>query len=131
MESDRNLPYSKIIFFVLSITLIIGFFFNEDSSGSGGFIADFNNTWDYVEVLKKSFFVLPSQWVVHTPLHFIIISKVYILIENKYFIRLIFCIISILIPFLFYLCLKKSLFAENVNRITHSNDITRPNQQLK
>ena len=106
MESDRNLPYSKIIFFVLSITLIIGFFFNEDSSGSGGFIADFNNTWDYVEALKKSFFVLPSQWVVHTPLHFIIISKVYILIENKYFIRLIFCIISILIPFLFYLCLK-------------------------
>ena len=117
MESDRNSPYSKIIFFVLSITLIIGFFFNEDSSGSGGFIADFNNTWDYVEVLKKSFFVLPSQWVVHTPLHFIIISKVYILIENKYFIRLIFCIISILIPFLFYLCLKTNYPDENKNNL--------------
>ena len=117
MESDRNLPYSKIIFFVLSITLIIGFFFNEDSSGSGGFIADFNNTWGYVEVLKKSFFVLPSQWVVHTPLHFIIISKVYILIENKYFIRLIFCIISILIPFLFYLCLKTNYPDENKNNL--------------
>ena len=106
MENDRNFLYSKIIFFTLSITLIIGFFFNEESSGSGGFIADFNNTWEYVEVLKESFFVLPSKWVAHTPLHFIIISKVYMLIESKYLIRLIFCLISILIPFLFYLCLK-------------------------
>jgi len=106
MRSERNFLYSKIAFFLLSVTLLIGFFFNEESSGSGGFIADFNNTWGYVEVLKESFFVLPSKWVAHTPLHFIIISKVYMFVESKYFIRLIFCSISILIPFLFYLCLK-------------------------
>ena len=106
MRSERNFLYSKIAFFLLSATLLIGFFFNEESSGSGGFIADFNNTWGYVEVLKESFFVLPSKWVAHTPLHFIIISKVYMFVESKYFIRLIFCSISILIPFLFYLCLK-------------------------
>ena len=106
MSSDRNFLYSKIIFYSLSVTLLIGFFFNEESSGSGGFIADFNNTWEYVEVLKESFFVIPSKWVAHTPLHFIIISKVYMLVESKYLIRLIFCLISILIPFLFYLCLK-------------------------
>ena len=106
MENNKNFFYSKITFFVLSTTLIIGFFFNEDSAGSGGFIADFNNTWGYIEVLKQSFFALPSKWALHTPLHYIIISKVYIFIEDKYFIRLIFCIFSIFVPFLFYLCLK-------------------------
>jgi hypothetical protein len=52
MESSKNLFYGKVTFFLLSITLIIGFFFNEDSSGSGGFVADFNNTWGYVGALK-------------------------------------------------------------------------------
>ena len=61
MESSKNLFYGKVTFFLLSITLIIGFFFNEDSSGSGGFVADFNKTWGYVEALKESFFVLPSK----------------------------------------------------------------------
>jgi len=117
MESNKNLFYSRIVFFLLSITLIIGFFFNEDSAGSGGFIADFNNTWGYVEVLKESFFVLPSKWVMHTPLHFIILSKAYMLIENQYLIRLTFCIISILLPFLFYLCLKINYPNENKNNL--------------
>ena len=117
MESNKNLFYSRIAFFLLSITLIIGFFFNEDSAGSGGFIADFNNTWGYVEVLKESFFVLPSKWVMHTPLHFIILSKAYMLIENQYLIRLTFCIISILLPFLFYLCLKINYPNENKNNL--------------
>ena len=117
MENSKNLFYGKIIFFLLSITLIIGFFFNEDSSGSGGFIADFNNTWGYVEALRESFFVLPSKWVIHTPLHFIILSKVHLLIESQYFIRLIFCIFSILLPFLFYLCLKINYPNENKNNL--------------
>ena len=97
---------NKYLFFLLSITLFVGFYFGEDSAGSGGFISDFNNTWGYVEALKNSLFTLPSQWALHTPLHYIILSKAYILIENKYFIRLIFCILSISIPILFYLCLE-------------------------
>tara|TARA_B100000315_G_scaffold5796_1_gene5805 strand:+ start:2737 stop:3987 length:1251 start_codon:yes stop_codon:yes gene_type:complete len=117
MKNNKNLLYDKIIFFLLSLTLIIGFFFDEDSAGSGGFIADFNNTWGYVEVLKDSLFVLPSKWVMHTPLHFIILSKLHILIEDQYLIRLIFCIISISIPILFYLCLKINFPDQNKNNL--------------
>ena len=117
MENSKNLFYGKITFFLLSITLIVGFFFNEDSSGSGGFIADFNNTWGYVEALREKLFVLPSKWVVHTPLHFIILSKIYMLIENQYFIRLLFCIFSILLPFLFYVCLKINYPNEDKNNL--------------
>ena len=117
MGSYKNLFYGKIAFFLLSFTLLVGFFLNEESAGSGGFIADFNNTWGYVEVLRESFFVLPSQWVVHTPLHFIILSKAYILIDNQYFLRLAFCVVSIIIPFLFYLCLKINYPEENKNNL--------------
>ena len=59
MKSYLGQYSGKIIFTLLSITLLIGFFFNQDSAGSGGYIVDFENTWPYVEVLKKSLFVLP------------------------------------------------------------------------
>ena len=117
MKSDKSFYYSKIIYFLLSLTLFIGFFFNEDSSGSGGFIDDFNNTWPYVELLRENLFVLPSQWVLHTPLHFILLSKVYILIESKYFIRFFYCLFSISVPFLFYLCLKINFPKQNKSNL--------------
>ena len=98
--------FNKSIYLLLSLSLFIGFYFGEDSSGSGGHTADFNNTWGYIEALKNSLFVLPSKWAAHTPLHYIILSKIYFFIESKYFIRVIFCIFSISLPFLFYVCLK-------------------------
>ncbi len=120
MKSYLGQYSGKIIFTLLSITLLIGFFFNQDSAGSGGYIVDFENTWPYVEVLKKSLFVLPwgdNRYVGHTPLHFIILSKIYILVDDKYLIRLIFCIISILMPALFYVCLKINYPNENKNNL--------------
>ena len=44
------------LYFVLSSTLIIGFYFGEDSSGSGGFIADFNNTWPIMSIIENGEF---------------------------------------------------------------------------
>ena len=127
MKISSEKHSGNIIFILLSLTLLIGFFFNEDSAGSGGFIADYENTWPYIEVLKKSLFVLPwgeNQYVGHTPLHFIILSKIYILIEDKYFIRLIFCLFSISIPILFYLCLKINYPNENKNNLLILSSLT-------
>ena len=42
----------KIIFFILSISLFLGLYLNEDSSG-GGSSSDFNQTWQYVLNLKE------------------------------------------------------------------------------
>ncbi len=108
---------NKLIYLLLSLSLFIGFYFGEDSSGSGGHIADFNNTWGYIEVLKNSLFVLPSKWALHTPLHYIILSKIYIFIKSKYFIRIIFCIFSMSLPFLFYSCLKINYSNINKNNL--------------
>ena len=52
---------NKSLYFLLSLSLFIGFYFGEDSSGSGGHIADFNNTWQLVLNFKKvCLLILPN-----------------------------------------------------------------------
>ena len=58
------------------------------------------------EVLKEDLLADYTQWAVHTPLHYMIMSRLYILINDKYLLRLFFCFLSILVPLLFYLNLK-------------------------
>ena len=97
----------KISFILLTLSLFVGFIFNEDSSGSGGHIADFNNTWSYVEVLTKNFFAFPTQHGTDlTPLSYMILSWFNYFFNDKYIVRLIFCAISITLPMLFYYALK-------------------------
>ena len=103
---QKNILLGKTIFFFLSFTLLVGFYFNEDSSGSGGFISDFNTTWGYIEALKYEIFVLPSKWTVHTPLHYILLAKLNIIFDDQKILRFVFCLQSILLPLLFYNCLK-------------------------
>ena len=104
-KDSRNFLFGKILFALFYLSLFIGFYFGEDSSGSGGFIADFNNTWGYIIALQEKLFVLPSEWVLHTPLHFLIISKFYPLFESKILLRIFYCSFGFLIPLIFYKCL--------------------------
>ena len=74
--------YGYFFFIILCLSLFIGLFFNEDASG-GGTSKDFFMTWIYVEELKKNIFLNPSKWTVHFPLHYILLSKLNIFINNK------------------------------------------------
>lgn len=94
------------LFFFLYLTLLIGFYFNEDASGSGGFRADFYNTWGYVIALQDKIFEFPGQWTDNTPLHYLIISKLNLLLDDKFYLRLFFCIFSFLVPYIFFKCLE-------------------------
>lgn len=114
-EEDNKAILGKFLFISFYISLFIGFYFNEDSSGSGGFIADFNNTWGYIIALQNKFFVFPSEWVLHTPLHFLIISKFYPLFESKYSLRLFYCSLCFLIPLIFYKTLRIKFSTVNKN----------------
>ena len=96
----------KISFVLLSLSLFIGFVFNEDSSGSGGFISDFYVSWEYVELLTKNFFVLPGKFSDNTPLNYMILSWFNYFFNDKFTVRAIFCFISIVLPILFYYSLK-------------------------
>ena len=96
----------KISFILLSLSLFIGFIYNEDSIGSGGQVADFYDTWPYVEALTKNFFVLPGSWTDNTPLNYMILSWFNYFFHDMYIVRIIYCFISILLPILFYYSLK-------------------------
>ena len=111
-DLNNNKIIGKIIFLILSITLFIGFYFNEDLSG-GGTSADFNNTWHYVLSLKENL-LEGSGRIIMLPLHYIILSRLNFVVENKDLLRLLFCFISLLVPILFYLNLKKKF--PNVNK---------------
>lgn len=102
---DNNTTSGKFCFLILSLSLLVGFYFNEDASG-GGASGDFYFTWNHVLALKENLFVDGSEWSMHFPLHHIILSRLNFLINDRYLLRLFFCIVSILVPFLFYLNLK-------------------------
>ena len=106
--------YGYFFFIILCLSLFIGFFFNEDASG-GGNSKDFFMTWAYVEQLKKNIFLIPSEWTVHFPLHYILLSKLNIFINDKNDLRFFFTCISIFIPLIFYKCLKIKFKKINLN----------------
>ena len=102
---ERKPSSGEIVFFIFSFSLLIGFYFNEDASG-GGNSADFNNTWGYVLALKENLFVDSSIWTVHLPLHYVLLANLDFITNDKYLLRLVFCLISIAVPLLFYFNLK-------------------------
>jgi len=108
---------NKYLYFLLSLSLFLGFYFGEDSSGSGGHIADFNNTWQLVLNFQKSLFIDFSQWIIVFPLHYIILSLIQNVAQDKYVLRFLFCITSLIIPYLFYICLKNKFEKENINKL--------------
>ena len=105
----KNFNYSSNLgIFTFSLffsSLLLGFYLNEDLLSRGTY-NDFHNTWGLVLALKEDLLADYTQWAGHTPLHYIIMSRLYILINDKYLLRLFFCFLSILVPLLFYLNLK-------------------------
>ena len=105
----KNLNNKKgIIIFCLSfISLFISFYFNEDGSG-GGTKGDYEVTYGFIIALQDNLLSNPKDWtIVHTPLHFILLSFVTRLIHNPDILRFVFCIFAISIPFVFYLIVSK------------------------
>ncbi len=107
----------KFIFVFSACLLFIGFYFNEDGTG-GGARGDFEVTYGFILALQENILSDPKNWtLVHTPLHFIILSFVTRIITDTDILRLIFCIFSLSIPFLFY----SSILIQNTNSILRNN----------
>ena len=78
----ENYNLGRFFFLLLSLTLLVGFYFNQDVGG--GSTVDFYRTWDYVLALKENFFigwVENAHWSLHFPLHYIILSKLNFMLE--------------------------------------------------
>ena len=104
--TDKNYySIGIILYFLFSLSLLFGFFLDEDASGTGT-SNDFKNTWDYIVLLKDNFLIDSSEWTRLLPLHYIFLSLLYQIFENEFLVRLFFCFSSIFIPLLFYKNLK-------------------------
>ena len=110
--------YKDKIIFVLSILLLfLSFYLNEDGSG-GGARGDFEVTYGFILALQENLLADPKDWtLVHTPLHFIILSFVTRLISNTDLLRLFFCIFSLSLPLLFFY----SLLISKIENVLRSN----------
>ena len=110
--------YKDKIIFVLSIFLLfLSFYLNEDGSG-GGARGDFEVTYGFILALQENLLADPKAWtLVHTPLHFIILSCVTRFISNTDLLRLLFCIFSLSLPLLFF----SSLLISKIKNVLRSN----------
>ena len=92
-----------IVFFVSSLSLFVSYFFNEDGSGNGA-RGDFEVTYGFILALQENLLVDPKDWtLVHTPLHFIILSFITKIITDSSILRFLFCFFALSIPMMFYL----------------------------
>ena len=116
MEKNR-INFTSIIIYILgSVVLIISFFYDVDGTGTP-FSGDLRDTWPYVIKLKDAFFFDPTPWTVHFPLHYYLLSRLSLIIDNVDHIRFFYCFISLTAPFLFFMCLKEKYRNENLNNL--------------
>ena len=97
----------KLIFFLSLVTLFVSFFLNEDGTG-GGARGDFEVTYGFILALQDNLLSDPKDWtLVHTPLHFILLSFVTKIITNTDLLRFFFCFFSLSLSVIFYLYFVK------------------------
>jgi hypothetical protein len=114
MKIENKISYSGyLIFFFGTILLIYAFLTNIDGYGKA-LSGDFRDTWPYVLELTKNFWIDPSNWTLHFPLHYYLLSKIYLITESQKITRLIFLLISFTAPILFYLNLKLKYSNKNI-----------------
>lgn len=94
--------FNKFFYFLFSVSLFIELYFNIDSAGSGGFKSDFISTWPLVE----NPFNFNTNLDIKFPLHYYIAALIYKIFNDKEVLRIIYCLVSLTIPYLFFTCLK-------------------------
>jgi hypothetical protein len=111
MTKKLNLSISIAIFFLMYISLLFGFFFNENSSG--GSEKDFYFTFFITESISINLIdgikLLINSNIPHSPLHYIILGTAHKYISNIESLRFIILQFNILVPFFFYKCLIEIL----------------------
>ena len=95
-----------IIFGLCYVSLFFSFYIDEDGTGRGA-SGDFKTTYGFILALKNDLLVNPEDFtLVHTPLHFIIMSLFEGVFNDAKKLRLFYCTLTILLPIFFYQTLK-------------------------
>ena len=115
MNKLSNYKKELIIFILSFLSLIYSFIISEDGTGAGA-KGDFEATYAFILALQENLLANPKEWtLVHTPLHFLILSLITRLIHDPYILRLLFLIFSISIPLTFYFIISR-LILKNIEK---------------
>ena len=118
MKISSFYKFFSIFLILLSISsFFIGFIYGENSAGAGGLNGDFSQTWINLQLFLNNDISTAVQLTTtsdnniymssRTPALYIINKLFNPFVENKFiFIKSIF-VLSLLVPILFYLCLKQ------------------------
>ena len=117
MNKEKLNQINQILYTLLSLTLFLGYFYGEDSSGSGGFISDFNSTWPIMSLMAQGEYSNFSEYTIHFPLHYYILYFLNNFFPEKDSVRLIFCILSLITPYLFYQALRLKFSKISINKL--------------
>ena len=82
--------------------VFFGLFYGEDSSGSGGSIADFRSTWPLVENPLN----FDCGCEMKFPLHYYIASLIFKIGQSEFFLKFTYCLAALTVPILLYKCLN-------------------------
>jgi len=118
LKFKKNIPLILVI--LIYISYFIGFYFGENSIGAGGYDGDLTWIWNNFEIFKNNKLI---EAINHqdffgnrTPLLYILNVYINPFINNIDTYRASLTILSLLGPFIFYLCLKKKF--RNYNKQT-------------
>ena len=105
LKRKKNKTLAIITLYVFTL---IGFIFGEDSSG--GSIKDFSYTYQFVLQISVNVISGVDEMMQahknHFPLHYIFVGFLLKVFKNIYIVKIIFFHISLLLPLIFYKCLK-------------------------
>ena len=108
-----------IVFLIGYISLLIGFFLNENSSG--GALIDFRKHYDVMlsfdSDLKNSLLNYHTFDTDHSPLFITTMLVLFKIVNDEHLLRFIYLHIGMVIPFLFYLCLRKNFSNISSNKL--------------
>lgn len=98
------------IYLVFSLTLFLGFLFKENSSGGAKidheYLLPYINNFSLNLGTGLEIFVNNSASLIHSPIFYIVISFFLKIIENLTTVKILYLIVSLSLPFLFYNILK-------------------------
>ena len=112
MIKENLYKFISIFLIILAISsYFIGFYFNENSGGSGSYRGDFRVIWNNFQIFLNNDLISSIQHPEYndsrTPISYILHELLNPFLDNKINFRKSVFSISILLPILFYFCLKQ------------------------
>ncbi len=113
MKIDKINNLNKFFYLIFSASLFLELYFDIDSAGSGGFKTDFRTTWPLVlDPLNFN-----TEFDIKFPLHYYIAAIIFKIVNDKEILRVVYCLLSLFIPYLFFLCLKIKFKTIKINNL--------------